>query len=103
MIHNLIILLKSNLTVTKVKDLVISNKQKYENIYNTIHNSSVHTKKEESSEIQDISMKNELKNFLKKQLNDDNYIGTSISSLEPEILDSNTVFNNESNTFSEFT
>jgi hypothetical protein len=85
-----------------VKDLVNSNKQKYENIYNTINNSSVHSKKEEPSEIQDLSMKNELKNFLKKQLNDDN-IGTSISSLEPEILDSNNIFNNESNTFSEFT
>ena len=70
---------KSTLTVPKIKDLVNSPNQKYQNIYDTISNSS----KGSSEGYTDIdllpsdtteftkmnSMKNELKSFLKKQLN----------------------------------
>jgi hypothetical protein len=76
---------KTTLTVPKIKDLVNSPNQKYQNIYDTIlHKSS-------DSGYTDIdllpndsfvsnesnSMKNELKSFLKKQLNGnaDNVIG----------------------------
>jgi hypothetical protein len=86
LVHNLIILLKTNLTVPKVKDLVNSNSQKYEQIYNTLNNNTnLHATSptNESSisneyTINDLlpnnninngtNMKNELKNFLKSQL-----------------------------------
>jgi len=67
--------LKSTLTVPKIKDLVNSPNQKYKNIYDTIsHNSSNYTDIDllptENFENNDSnSMKNELKSFLKKQLN----------------------------------
>jgi len=98
LVHYLINFFKSTLTVPKIKDLVNNPTQKYENIYNIIKNnknnksiteydiynssnsnnydfstssnSSEYTlidllpKKEE----QEYEMKNELKNFLKKQL-----------------------------------
>jgi hypothetical protein len=94
LVHYLINFFKSTLTVPKIKDLVNNPTQKYENMYNIIKNnknnkniteydnydssnsnnydssnSSEYTlidllpKKEEEYE-----MKNELKNFLKKQL-----------------------------------
>jgi len=75
LIHYLINFFKSTLTVPKIKDLVNSPTQKYEKIYNTIKsNKNISTNssytlvdllpaKEERTD-----MKNELKNFLKKQL-----------------------------------
>jgi hypothetical protein len=67
---------KTTLTVPKIKDLVNSPNQKYQNIYDTIsHKSTSYTDIDllptgdivnESS-----NMKNELKSFLKKQLNND--------------------------------
>lgn len=80
LVHHLILFLKSMLTVPKIKDLVNNPKQKYEDIYNTIKNhdnlnkeTNLNTneytmidllpKKETNDD-----MKNELKDFLKKQL-----------------------------------
>jgi hypothetical protein len=85
LVHHLINFFKSTLTVPKIKDLVNSPTQKYENMYNIIKNNSnsnslsnmnssgqnpdytlidlLPTKQEDPS-----SMKTELKNFLKKQL-----------------------------------
>jgi hypothetical protein len=67
---------KTTLTVPKIKDLVNSPNQKYQNIYDIIsHKSTSYTDIDllptgdivnESS-----NMKNELKTFLKKQLNND--------------------------------
>jgi hypothetical protein len=67
---------KTTLTVPKIKDLVNSPNQKYQNIYDIIsHKSTSYTDNDllptgdivnESS-----NMKNELKTFLKKQLNND--------------------------------
>lgn len=76
LVHHLIDFFKSTLTVPKVKDLVNTPSQKYENMYNIIHrgpheptSSSEYTlidllpSKEEPA-----NMKNELKSFLKAQL-----------------------------------
>lgn len=73
--------LKSTLTVPKIKDLVNSSNQKYQNIFNTIsHNTNTKTVYDDNpnsytnidllpSDSEENSMKNELKSFLKKQLN----------------------------------
>jgi len=76
---------KSTLTVPKIKDLVNSSEQKYQKIYDTLStngngntngNANSYTAIDllPSSFINDAdsSMKDELKSFLKKQLNNDN-------------------------------
>jgi hypothetical protein len=83
LVHYLIEFFKTTLTVPKVKDLVYSSNQKYENIYNILkNNSTVPTKNNEKNnenldytlidllpkEEQNTNMKNELKHFLKKQM-----------------------------------
>ena len=92
LVHHLINFFKSTLTVPKIKDLVNTSTQKYENMYNIIQNNLKNNSnnnfqvKQNSSEISSLnndytlidllpkqadegsSMKNELKNFLKKQL-----------------------------------
>jgi hypothetical protein len=72
---------KTTLTVPKIKDLVNSPNQKYQNIYDTIsHNSNSNNSSSGYTDIDLLpsdtteftkmnSMKNELKTFLKKQLN----------------------------------
>ena len=78
---------KTTLTVPKIKDLVNSPNQKYQNIYDTIShkfdsninnytNSNVNSNSYTSIDLLPIpseqnSMKDELKSFLKKQLNND--------------------------------
>ena len=82
---------KTTLTVPKIKDLVNSPNQKYQNIYDTIsHKSSssgytdIELLPNDNYNNESDSMKNELKSFLKKKLNgnSDNLMG----------LDSNTNF-----------
>jgi hypothetical protein len=101
----LIIFFKSTLTIPKIKDLINTSNQKYQNIYDTIsHNSSGQSytsidllPKTNDKNVNDInengindngindnginvnginvgknSMKNELKSFLKRQLNNNN-------------------------------
>jgi hypothetical protein len=87
LVHHLINFLKTTLTIPKLKDLVNSPSQKYENIYNIIKNNTnmnpntnpipsslTHSQdytlidllpKEEE---ENTNMKNELKNFLKSTL-----------------------------------
>jgi cell shape-determining protein MreC len=92
LVHYLINFFKSTLTIPKIKDLVNSPTQKYENIYNTIQNNSNSFNKNKNKNTNTNSntntnyklnellptnedpatMKNELKNFLKKQLNGTN-------------------------------
>jgi hypothetical protein len=97
LVHHLINFFKSTLTVPKIKDLVNTPNQKYENMYNIInqHKSDKNLdlnneytlidllpKKDESN------MKSELKNFLKAQLH---------SSQKPDIIaleSSNNSFSN---------
>ena len=70
---------KSTLTVPKIKDLVNSPNQKYQNIYDTIsHKSTSYTDIDllPINDSNNTDMKNELKSFLKKQLNSDSDTNT---------------------------
>ena len=97
LVHHLINFFKSTLTVPKIKDLVNTSTQKYESMYNIIknnsnsYNSSVisNTYPEPEYTLIDLlpkteepTMKNELKNFLKKQLHNSFEAETNISSLD---------------------
>jgi hypothetical protein len=90
LVHHLILFFKSTLTVPKVKDLVNAPAQKYENIYNTISSRDYTDSLLPTTQIQPtipetISMKEELKNFLKSKSNNDQSgdIGaTSITALD---------------------
>jgi len=89
LVHHLINFFKSTLTVPKIKDLVNTPKQKYENIYNIITQKSNTSMNEDYTLIdllpkkEEVTMKNELKNFLKKQLRTSSQDGgTDISALD---------------------
>ena len=92
LVHHLINFFKSTLTVPKIKDLVNTPTQKYENMYNIIQKNSNNSNNSSESadytlidllpKVEEPTMKNELKNFLKKQLNNSNDNGTNISSLD---------------------
>lgn len=80
LVHHLLYFFKSTLTVPKVKDLVNSPSQKYQHIFDTLQKSSSNANNLSYTNIDDLvpkeeeketssSMKSELKNFLKKQLN----------------------------------
>ena len=76
LVHHLLMFFKSTLTVPKIKDLVNSPNQKYQNIYDTIlHKSSGGytdidlLPNDEFVSNESNNMKDELKSFLKKQLN----------------------------------
>ena len=77
LVHHILLFFKTTLTVPKIKDLVNSPNQKYQNIYDTIsHKSNSYTNIDllpsEEIPIEKHNMKDELKSFLKKQLNNDN-------------------------------
>ena len=117
LVHHLINFFKSTLTVPKIKDLVNTPTQKYENIYNILKkntNTSINPAYQGYSEYknnsvpeenldytlidllptkEEPSMKNELKNFLKKQLhkssgnvNNRDINGTSVTSLDSSTM-----------------
>ena len=78
LVHHLINFFKSTLTVPKIKDLVNTPTQKYETMYNIINNNQNaynNSSLEKDYSLIDLlpkketSMKSELKNFLKSQLN----------------------------------
>ena len=75
LVHRLISFFTSTLTVPKIKDLVNTSTQKYEHMFNVISNSNSSRETMEYTlldlipKTEDTSMKNELKSFLKKQLN----------------------------------
>jgi hypothetical protein len=83
LVHHILMFFKETLTVPKIKDLVNSPNQKYQNIYDTIsHKSTSYTNIDllpsEVIPSEKNNMKDELKSFLKKQLNnnvDDNVMG----------------------------
>jgi len=107
LIHHLIHFFKSTLTVPKIKDLVNSPTQKYENMYNIIKHSQTNDNNNDKSSInneeytmfdllpkpEEKTMKSELKNFLKKQLN-----SSSSTTTNNQILDISTI--NSMNTYS---
>ena len=107
LVHYLFNFFKSTLTIPKIKDLVNSPTQKYENMFNIIsknnfkmnnnenvNNENINNENTNKMEIEytltdllpkpDTDMKNELKKFLKKQMNptDDTSNTTSISALD---------------------
>jgi hypothetical protein len=79
LVHYLIEFFKSTLTVPKIKDLVNSPTQKYQNMFNVIQSNTTQSNTMQSNNEQykgfDLlpppqnDMKNELKSFLKKQMN----------------------------------
>jgi hypothetical protein len=95
LIHHLINFFKSTLTVPKIKDLVNNPTQKYENMYNIIkhsqtnNNNYIETSKNEEYTMIDLlpkpeekTMKSELKNFLKKQLNTSKNVESNIPTFD---------------------
>jgi DNA-binding transcriptional MerR regulator len=97
LIHQIFEFLKSTLTVPKIKDLVDSPSQKYEQMIQNMSEQPSEIKRERErekekekenerkNEPQDRdAMKNELKDFLKNQLRNDSVVenSTEISSLE---------------------
>ncbi len=109
LVHHLIHFFKSTLTVPKIKDLVNTPTQKYENMYNIIKqnsannhtnnnlnnyiNTTVNQNGNEEYTLIDLlpnnnepTMKTELKNFLKKQMNKiTSGSGTDIATLDTMI------------------
>jgi len=81
LVHHLINFFKSTLTVPKIKDLVNTPSQKYENMYNIINSNINNDKLNSKNEYtlidllpkkDETNMKSELKNFLKTQLSNSN-------------------------------
>ena len=78
LVHHLFQFFKSTLTVPKVKDLVNGNKQEYENIQRILEqDNTMFSNNDNNYDSDQVSllpihdsdaMKNELKNFIKKQL-----------------------------------
>ena len=74
LVHYILIFLKTNLTTPKLKDLVNAPIQKYDAIFNAMNTSPIspiNTSPINTNQIEEetiIDMKNELKQFMKKQL-----------------------------------
>ena len=93
-IHYLINFFKDNLTVPKVKDLVNAPSRKYENMYNVISNNGNNSSQNNNNNnnnndfelLPKESMKDELKSFLKQQLQVAS-TSTEISTLSPSFTD----------------
>jgi hypothetical protein len=115
LVHHLIHFFKTTLTVPKIKDLVNSPTQKYESMFNIIKHSQsndnnyIDIPKNEEYTMIDLlpqpdekTMKSELKNFLKKQLNtSNNNTNNSISNINTnnnQVLDISAI--NSMNTYS---
>lgn len=88
LVHHLINFFKSTLTVPKIKDLVNTSTQKYENMYNVIQQKT-NTYTNEDYTLIDLlpkplvpTMKNELKNFLKNQLQNSNKNNTELLGID---------------------
>jgi hypothetical protein len=88
LVHHILMFFKTTLTVPKIKDLVNSPNQKYQNIYDTIANNNSNTNASANSYTAidllptENTMKDELKMFLKKQLNNDTAITNNYANLE---------------------
>jgi len=70
LIHYLINFFKSTLTIPKIKDLVDAPAKKYENMYSIINNTASNKRLSLIPDEDKTTMKNELKDFLRKQIND---------------------------------
>lgn len=97
LVHHLFNFFKSTLTVPKIKDLVNTPTQKYDNMFsiiskgnydnNLVTNSNTNLSDNYEYTMKDLlpkpenDMKSELKNFLKKQLNTNDSLSTSSTSI----------------------
>ena len=94
LIHHLLVFFKTNLTTPKIKDLVNAPTQKYDTIFNAMNFNAMNTSTAHSStHINNISleellppiqpdpvdMKNELKQFMKKQFKENNPSNSTIN------------------------
>jgi hypothetical protein len=75
LVHHLFQFFKSTLTVPKIKDLVNAPARKYEAMYNVIKSNGQSTNKNDN-------MKEELKSFFKKQMENNESSSTDITSLQ---------------------
>ena len=97
LIHHLLVFFKTNLTTPKIKDLVNAPTQKYDTIFNAMNFNAMNTSTAHSStHINNISleellppiqpdpvdMKNELKQFMKKQFKENNNPSNSTINLD---------------------
>ena len=97
LVHHLLVFFKTNLTTPKVKDLVNAPTQKYDAIFNAMNFNAMNTSTAHSStHINNISleellppiqpdpvdMKNELKQFMKKQFKENNNPSNSTINLD---------------------
>ena len=96
LVHHLLVFFKTNLTTPKVKDLVNAPTQKYDAIFNAMNFSAMNTSSANSVNINNISleellppiqpdpvdMKNELKQFMKKQFKENNNPSNSTINLD---------------------
>ena len=98
LVHHLINFFKSTLTVPKIKDLVNTPTQKYENIYNIINPLKITQNENKEYNLIDLipkkeeNMKSELKNFLKSQLQNSNQENT-IDYMSNSLNDSDSYLN----------
>ena len=113
LVHHLIHFFKTTLTVPKIKDLVNTPTQKYENMYNIINNSHSNNHNNNSSlendytliellpKKDDNNMKKDLKNFLKKlqKTNNNNNNNNNNTDINIDTLDS---LNNDKNVYSNY-
>ena len=100
LVHHLITFFKNTLTTPKIKDLVNIHTEKYDAIYDVIHRPSSGREKEREKEKEMIelssllpsentySMKDELKSFLKKQMQSSPHVNELNSSTSIDFLDS---------------
>ena len=112
LIHHLLTFFKNTLTTPKIKDLVNIHTEKYDAIYDVIHdaNRNMGRRQEEVIDIRSLlpssssgpqpalsqnpsmNMKDELKSFLKKQMHSTPHIDAVNSSTSIDLLDSKTQF-----------
>jgi hypothetical protein len=101
LVHHLLNFFKNMLTVPKVKDLVDSPNKKYEDIFATLNNTNKSFSNNNSNsnnsfteidllpssssnkDSSNTDMKDELKNFLKKQLNSNDNSNNSVEFFQP--------------------
>ena len=89
LIHHLLVFFKTNLTTPKVKDLVNAPIQKYDAIFNAMNTSSANAANSVNNvsleelfppiQPDPVDMKNELKQFMKKQFKENNPSNSNIN------------------------
>jgi len=78
LIHHILVFFKTNLTTPKIKDLVNAPIQKYDTIFNAINSNAIMNSNvsELLPPTPPLDMKNELKQFMKKQFKENSTLDT---------------------------